>query len=201
MNTGKLCLAIGSLAVLNLPLGLPAQAGPTTVLSTPGTTAPSSKGTPAAGLEVIEATEKLRLVTAGYKAGANTPSDLNEATIALANAQLRSAVSLDNTKAIQQALATIVVQRQQLLRFIQAEYAEGIVDTDIMTQAQTALALAMVRVDLYSLVSLRKQSLSQAQIRNRSGAEAPQKLTEAQDAYWVAQRLFSGSGEGSQPTF
>ncbi|MBV9849659.1 MAG: hypothetical protein JO250_08215 [Armatimonadetes bacterium] len=190
MNIPDLRQAIGLLAVLSLPLG--ARAQPIAQAAVPAQKA--TTGMTAAPSPVVTAAEnRLRRVTVGYQNGINTSADLHDATIALAEARIRSATAWNQSEGVSHNLETIVTQRQQLLSLAETQFKAGILSTGDLNKARAALAEARVRSGLYTLVTIREQDLAQARSLYRNGAGSAQAMDEAAAALQEAQRRFQES--------
>ena len=194
MNTRKVSLIIGSLALLSFPLSLYAQIVPAPAAT--GTTGASTNSAQASP-EVVKATKQLRLATVRYQSGAVNREEVNAAAIALAKAQIHFAFPSENSVTVQQALADIVKQRQQLLQSAEARYNAGATDANGLLQARITLAQASASVSLYDAVGLRKQSLSLVQTRSSNGAATSTELAGAQNAYQQAVQAFLESVDKS----
>ena len=125
---------------------------PATVLPTPKAVVPSSKAPTTADPDLMQAMERYRLVTLKYQAGADTATDLSEATLALAEARLKA--TRNKPDEVLQNLETIEAQRTEMLRLANNGYragAEGYSLADVK-KANAALIEAKTRVFLYNAV-------------------------------------------------
>lgn len=192
MNIKKIYLPfVGSLAVICVLLGCPGNH--LFAASTPANNSTATAET--GGADVAKATEHLRIVQTGFNAGINTGDDVCHATIALANAEIASASGSDRGAVVEKALATIVAQRQELLRRATAQYENGALGSDEVIQVKIALAQARARMELYNVVALRKQYLDLLRRRSQTGSVPPEDLEKAQGAYQAALTMFTQTAE------
>ena len=160
------------------------------VAASKGITFPPQVTPLAAGESITEAEEQLRRVTVGYQSGANTRADVSEATIALAEARVRSAVARDEFAGLGPDLEAVVTQRQQQLGEARSRFRVGAGGTGDVNQAEEALAEARVRADLYAVLTARRSSLSEVNVRYRSGAASVQEVDRAAAASQKAEHAF-----------
>ena len=157
-----------------------------------GVTAPHRADAAAAGADpsLTAAQEQRRRVAVGYQNGANSRSDVCDATIALAEARVRSAAARNKLTGLAPDLEVIVTQRQQLLGESQIRFRLGAGGTSDVNKAEEAVAEARVRVDLYAVLTARRSAFSERSIRDKSGAASAQEVDKAATALQKAEHAF-----------
>ena len=143
--------------------------------------------------EVIKAQQNLQSVTNEYQIGEKSASDVSSAVIELSQAQIGAALPNDNVPDIQEALATIVTQRQLIVDTLKTQNTQGISDDAELLKAKTNLAQANASAALYTISALRKQMLSRVEQFVRIGSDTQQDLDAAKDSYQRALAMFTES--------
>ena len=179
------------ITALYLPIGANAQSLTPAKQASPSAQLQAAPDT--ADAAVTDAETRLRLITAGYQAGTNSSSDVSEATITLAQAQIRFDIEHKQRVFTSAALGVVVSQNERLFKDAEVRYKQGAINTDSLTEARIVLAQAHVSLDLYNLAVLQNQNLVTKQARYREGAISPKELMEAETISKEAQRHFEAS--------
>jgi hypothetical protein len=130
---------------------------------------PKTPNAPGSGAAVAAAQTNLQRVQAGCQAGVNTPADMNDATAALALAQIRAALAQKAMENIPADLSTLQDQRRERLQLTMTRFQAGVANTSEVIQAQGALAESQVSVALFTLWTVRHQALLQTQAMMQAG--------------------------------